>query len=597
MFGLARKLTLFAVWLLLLSVCTLNGYEVVFEGLGDAKILELIEKSSQLKQKKEQPSRTKSGLKRRIENDLVLIRNALQSFGFYAPTLSYKVSEDGSVITIQIEKGALFTFSSFTIRYFQNGEEKDENVLQTPIFLTCLNIEIGKTALPDAILSAEDTLLDKLNVQGFAFATVLKRDVFVDESAHQVIVLLAVETGPLSVFGTLDVKGLKNVKRGFIEKKLRWQEGEIYSPFKIEKTQEKLELSSLFRSVSITTGQEPVNETEVPITIQVIEGKQHSVGFGLNYNTELGFGVSGEWENRNLLGEGEKLSTRAEIWQKLQSVKVSYLIPDYLRQDQNLIWVLDYHTDHNKSYREQALSLSAAIEKKLSDKLDFTYGGMYKLLRSERSARNGTFDLLKIPMQVRWNDTDNLLDPSRGSTLLFRTTPTVAVNSPAFAYWINQLTATLYRPITKDKKHIFATKFMYGAIFGAAKREIPPPERFYAGSETTIRGYRFLTVSPLGEKNKPIGGRSLFVYSLELRNRLSKDIGLVFFYDIGNVYSNAFPRLDKGLLQSGGIGIRYYTPVGPIRLDLAFPFNRRHKEHGGWIDHTMEAYFSIGQAF
>ena len=135
---------------------------------------------------------------------------------------------------------------------------------------------------------------------------------------------------------------------------------------------------------------------------------------------------------------------------------------------------------------------------------------------------------------------------------------------------------------------------MLGSIFGAGKHEIPPPERFYAGSQNTIRGYRFLTVSPIEKRrhHKPVGGRSMFVYSLELRSRITKDIGLVGFWDIGNVYSDAIPNFERRLLQAVGVGLRYYTPVGPLRLDVAVPLNRRKD-----IDNYFEAYFSIGQSF
>lgn len=149
----------------------------------------------------------------------------------------------------------------------------------------------------------------------------------------------------------------------------------------------------------------------------------------------------------------------------------------------------------------------------------------------------------------------------------------------------------MYQSLTEDKRHVFAVKLMAGSIFGASGHEIPPPERFYAGSESTLRGYRYLTVSPLKHDNKPIGGRSMLVYSMELRNRIGKDFGLVFFYDIGNVYENALPDFKEKLRQSAGLGIRYYTPIGPIRLDAAVPLNKRH------IDNNLEVYFSIGQSF
>src|SRR5262249_18262594 len=135
---------------------------------------------------------------------------------------------------------------------------------------------------------------------------------------------------------------------------------------------------------------------------------------------------------------------------------------------------------------------------------------------------------------------------------------------------------------------------------------IPPPERFFAGSDGLLRGYRYLTVSPLNKEREPIGGRSMLIGAFELRWRLTKKWGLVGFYDIGNVYSQSVPDLSRKQLQSVGVGIRYHTLVGPIRLDVAFPLDRRHDikirdKHSGGHHHThdptYQIYFSIGQSF
>jgi translocation and assembly module TamA len=137
-----------------------------------------------------------------------------------------------------------------------------------------------------------------------------------------------------------------------------------------------------------------------------------------------------------------------------------------------------------------------------------------------------------------------------------------------------------------------ASKLTLGNIFGAAQHTIPTPDRFFSGTENTLRGYRYLTVSPLNKHDKPIGGRSLLAASIETRFRTDSGFGWALFYDVGNVYSANFPVIDHGFLQSTGAGIRYATPLGPLRLDVAIPLNRRHK-----IDPHFQIYFSIGQSF
>ena len=572
-------------------VSPLFSYQVEIKGVTCEDTLKLMKTSSQLEKLKETPPNTLIGLKRRAEADQATFLQILHSQAHYNEKVDFVITPDRTHVTLTVTPGPVYPLKSFHIRYLENGKEIEESALRCPPSLCDLKVTLGEAALPETILTAEDLLLDKLNLQGYAFAAIKKRDVFADQKEKEVIVWLVVETGVLTYFGPIEVKGLERVKEQFIYNKLRWCEGDLYDPKKIEKTQEALDLSGLFRSVNIQPAKEPVDTCLLPIDITLVEAKQRSIGFGVNYNTWLGAGITGEWEDRNILGEGQKLSLRTNIWQRLQEGSITYTIPDFGRKEQNLIWLVDYHHERTKSFTERTFSVSGTIERKLTDRLRFSYGGMYKRLRSERSDFNGTFDLLKTPIQLRWSNVDSILEPTKGGIVQFKTIPSCQIFKPQFAYCINTLTGTFHQAITKDKRHIFATKVMIGSIFGANKREIPPPERFYAGSESTLRGYRYLTVSPLGRDDKPLGGRSMFIYSLEWRSRIGKNFGGVLFYDLGNVYADAFPTIGKGVLQSIGLGIRYYTPIGPIRLDLAFPLNKRH------IDNSFEAYFSIGQAF
>lgn len=563
------------------------SYEVVFEGVENPELLKLIQSTSRLEKLKDSPPTTRLGFKRRSEGDVTNILQALHSQAYYGAKVNFFIEEDRSRVVVKIQPGIVYPFASFEIRY-QNRAATSEIA---PISLKDLKIEIGAPALPETILNAEDLLIDTLHLQGYAFASIKKQDVFADQQKKNVNVLLEVETGPLTYFGSLKLQGLERVKKNFFYNKLRWSEGELYHPEKIKKTQETLELSGLFRSVNITPGEHPLDGNLIPIDITVSEGKQRSISFGLNFTTSLGPGVTGEWEDRNAFGEGQKLSVRADVWQKLQEGRIRYLIPDFGRQEQNLIWLLDYSHERIKPFSDNAFSLSGTIERKLNEHLRFSYGGMYKRLRSQRSDFNGTFDLLKLPLQLRWSNVDSVLEPTKGGTVQFHVIPSVQIFSPQFAYCINTLTASIYQALTKDKRHVFAAKLIVGSIFGASNHEIPPPERFYAGSESTLRGYRYLTVSPLGRHHKPLGGRSMFIYTLELRHRIGQNFGIAEFYDLGTVHENFFPNLKGPLRQSVGIGLSYYTSIGPIRLDIAVPLNKRS------IDHPVEVYFSIGQPF
>lgn len=572
---------------------TSNAYDVRFEGVNDPTALELIHAVSQLEKLKDTPPATLIGLRRRAEGDMVHIIQVFHTFARYQATADFSVEENGTFVVVKVNPGPVYPLEVFRITYKQRGEEK-EGLPHCTISLKDLEIQLGEPATPESILNAEDLLLDQLNLQGYAFAKILKRDVFADRQNQNVIVLIEVETGPLTYYGRIRITGLERVKESYVFKKLKWQEGDLYSPSKVEKTQEALDLSGLFRSVNISNPEGPTDGDLIELELNFMEAKQRTIGFGVNFNTQLGPGISGEWEDRNFFGEGQKLALRTDLWWDWQFGSLTYLIPDYKRQNQNLIWQLNYEQGHRKAYTERAVSLSATIQRRVSKELTFSYGAMYKHLLSEHSEHNGTFNLFKTPLQLKWSTEDNILDPTDGASFHLLCIPSLQFVSPEFAYSINTLTTTYYKSFTEDKRHVFAAKLMLGSIIGAGKHNIPPPERFYAGSQNTIRGYRYLTVSPIEDRHhhKPVGGRSMVIYSLELRSRITKDFGLVGFWDIGNVYFDAIPDFKRRLLQSTGLGIRYYTPVGPLRLDIAVPLNRRRH-----IDNYLEIYFSIGQSF
>jgi translocation and assembly module TamA len=341
--------------------------------------------------------------------------------------------------------------------------------------------------------------------------------------------------------------------------------------------------------------------------IQVNESKHRSIVGGVSYTTARGVGAVAEWDHRNVRGMGERINVHATVWAKTQDGRVSYVLPDFRKKNQDLIYLAEVEHEITKGYTETSFSASAIIENKINKRLNVSYGGLYKWISIGRSENNGVFNLLKIPLQVRWSTSNSLLDPTSGYSFNLKTSPTMQIRVPSYFYCPSTLTSTFYMPFTEDHRFVLAAKAVVGTIFGSSRHEIPPSELFYSGSENTLRGYKYLTVSPLDHDNKPTGGRSIMVFSFEGRVRLSETIGFVGFYEIGNVYKSSLPEINHKQLQSAGLGFRYHTPIGPIRFDVAFPLTRRDKHQHNKdlkagkkpkkLDSLFEAYISIGQAF
>lgn len=568
-----------------------NEYSVEFRGVNDKKTLELLQSASQMVSLQNTPPSTPTALKRRAEADVPNFIKVLHSRAYYNGRVSLSMDLDQSPIQIiyYVETGPVYPFAQVQII---PASENCSSFPYNQLSNEALGIVIGQPAYPEKILDAEEKMMTIMESRGYPLAQIKKREVVADQTTKSIIIKFIVESGPPALFGLTTIESKGRIDEEFVRKKIAWREGEPYDPAKVERTQLALEATGLFNSIEITHSEEAPCGM-LPIVIRVIEGKHRSIGAGVSYSTEIGPGMSLEWEHRNIGQQGQKLSLKADIAQKLQEGSAIYVIPDFKRPGQDLLWMADIMHQTTKGFDAFSMSGSGIIERQIDERTRISYGGSFKHLRDYHSDNNNEFNLLKGPFQLRWADVDRLLDPSYGMSLHLRVVPTLQAFQPSFFYVINTLSGTVYFPLTKDERVILAGKATLGTIVGSPKHSIPPSERFYAGTESLLRGYHYLTVSPINHHDhKPTGGRSMMIYSLETRLRATERFGWVFFYDFGNVYATSYPKVEDKILQSIGFGLRYNTPVGPLRFDLAFPLNpRRH------IDERFQLYLSIGQAF
>ncbi|HXF29307.1 MAG TPA: BamA/TamA family outer membrane protein, partial [Chlamydiales bacterium] len=265
--------------------------------------------------------------------------------------------------------------------------------------------------------------------------------------------------------------------------------------------------------------------------------------------------------------------------------------PHFHRYYQDRIWLVEFDRQKTLPFFSQTTSGSVMIERHLSESKEFFWGLKLQSLHSQSVEGHHIYSLIKVPTCAKLSSAENLADPEKGLATTIRLTPSWQSFHPQFFYLNHTTSLIAYYPILRHK-FTLAVKGTLGNIIGASEHTIPMPDRFFAGSENNLRGYRYLSVAPLNKNHKPIGGRSLLTGSLEARLRTESGLGWVLFYDVGRVYSSNFPNLDLKFLQSVGIGVRYSTPIGPLRLDIGLPLHRRKK-----IDSPFQIYFSIGQAF
>ena len=159
-------------------------------------------------------------------------------------------------------------------------------------------------------------------------------------------------------------------------------------------------------------------------------------------------------------------------------------------------------------------------------------------------------------------------------------------------FLVSEVSGSTYYSVFDDDQLVLAARTRVGSIVGEETEVIPANKRFYAGGGGSIRGFEFQKVGPLDDDEDPLGGRSVLELGFEARIRLTETIGLVPFIEGGTVFDSSFPDFDEELLWSAGLGLRYFTAIGPVRLDVGFPLNGRDG-----VDGLFEFYVSLGQAF
>lgn len=587
-----RYLTIF-LFSMSLSFAQEIDYSVVFTGVEDARTLKMLKEASQLLSlQKSHPPVSLNALRYRAESDIPEFIKVLRSQGYYEAQIQVELQElrKGAKVDILITPGKLYRIETFELSlYCDSLEEPNRDCCA--LTLEQIGVQIGDPALAQEIINAELKVMQLLAECGYPLAKVEKREMIADGETKGVRVHLFIKTEHKDYFGPSTIVGNERVKSAYIENKKAWKEGEVYDNRKVEKTQQDLLNSGLFNSVLITHPDTASIDGQLPMKIDVNETKQRTLNLGVSYQTVFGPGITFGWENRNIAGMGRKVSFQGDITRISQTGLAVYTHPEFLRPDQDFIWQAEAAHETLFAYSMRSYDVMQRIDRRFNEHLrgGFTIEG--ERLYVTASVDNGNYWLLKFPIYVRYSTTNDLLNPSKGVIVEFTTTPVLNIPNLSQSYLVQEISQSSYFSLTKNDSVVLAEQLTVGLLFSDRLTVVPLSKRFLGGSEQELRGYRYRTVSPL-KNGKPEGGRSAIYFTFEPRFRISERIGLVPFFDIGNVYTSQIPSATGKWLKSVGLGLRYFSFMGPFRVDLAFPLNRRKG-----IDPVYRVLASIGQTF
>lgn len=530
---------------------------------------------------------------RRAREDETLLGQLVRAAGYYDAEISTRIEDDAGgrlVVTLLVRPGQLYRLSTVDVAGIDLAGDKAAALREA------LNLPIGVPANSDNIAAGQAALRTELGRLGFAFAKVGDPKLTVDHDEHEVALVLEVDPGGARRIGKIIVDG----KRLFSEKHLgriaRFQEGDLYDVGRMDDFRRALIQTSLVSTVTIT----PVSTNDpevVDILVKLEPAPPRTISGSVGYGTGEGARLEASWQHRNLIRPEGAVTFRGVLGTQEQSLGTIVRRNNYKSRDRVLTGQLLFsHLDQN-AFEARSVTLEAGLERQTNiiwqKKWTWSYGAEITASREDDTVkatgapRRRKFLTGALPTSLSYDGSDDLLNPTRGYRLSGRVSPEVSLQSGTFGYVKAQIDGSTYMPV--GDRTVIAARARFGSIIGASVERIAPTRRFYAGGGGSVRGYGYQKIGPIDVNGDPAGGRSLAEFSIEARIRFG-DFGVVPFLDAGNLYSAKLPTF-KNLRYGGGLGIRYYTSFGPIRVDVGTPINRRRG------DSRIAVYVSLGQAF
>ncbi|HBK07725.1 MAG TPA: outer membrane protein assembly factor [Acetobacteraceae bacterium] len=543
-------------------------------------------------------------LTERARLDAQRFETALRAFGYYKATVTTTIGghplDDPalpSIIDAAPADPPFPVIASFDLGpQFKIGKV----TIATPVpadIAGHLNLAPGQPAMAAEILGGQGRLTDALRADGYPLAKVPPPVAILHPEQNLLDVTFQPETGPKADIGPISLKGLKDMNESFVRQRLLLHQGELFTPQAIEAARSDLSSIGVFSVVRAVPATALDPNGQLPVTFDLTERPLHAVDLGVGYSTDLGANLTTAWHDRNLFGNAEQLNLIAAyqaggnaLVRPGYQVGAQFLKPDFLTRDQQLEVDLNAVQQSLQAYDQTALMEKIALNRKLSPYWTASLGlsGEQESIVQEGVTRH--YNLLGVPGSLKYDSTTNLLDPTSGVRAALLVTPTASIGTTSEAFVIAQISGSTYLDVFHDGRSVVALRGLVGQASGVGVFGLPPDQRFYAGGSATVRGYRYQTLGPQFPDQRPIGGTAISTGTVELRQRILGNYGVVGFMDVGQVSSNGAPF--NGNWRAGaGIGARYYTAIGPIRLDVAVPLQ---KLPGG---DSFEVYIGIGQAF
>ncbi|EKE68850.1 surface antigen (D15) [Celeribacter baekdonensis B30] len=580
----------------LLYAGTANAFEATLETTAEGEVKTRLESASAILEAAKNDVTTPEEIIAAVQSDYRALIGALYREGYYGPSISIRVDgregADMSLISlpstidavvITVTPGPRFRFGSATVTPLAPDTQLPEDFTS------------GAVAKSGLVGEAKDVAIEAWRQASHAKAALSDQQIIADHNSKTLDVALAIDPGPAVAFGRLKFAGDTRVREDRLSRIANLPTGSAYDPDTLDLVTRRLQKTGTFRSITLREADALNADGTLDITATLVDEKKRRLGFGAELSSLEGGTISAYWMHRNLTKNADRLRFDAEIGGLGGTTGVDYTLGATYRRPATITrkttLVLGAEIEHldEPDYLSDRGEFTISADVETSKNSTFSFGFGYRYSEVEDSLGSRSFSHVIFPINGSRDGRDNALNPKSGTYFNADILPFVGVSGSASGVRISA-DGRGYLSFGDDDRFTLAGRLQLGSISGADYTEVPPDLLFYSGGGGTVRGqpYQSLDVD-LGGGNAT-GGSSFLGLSTELRALVTGKISVVGFYDLGGIGTSALPG-DAAEWHSGaGLGLRYDTGFGPIRLDLAGPVT-------GDTGDGIQIYIGIGQAF
>ncbi|MCT8331283.1 autotransporter assembly complex protein TamA [Albidovulum sediminis] len=486
---------------------------------------------------------------------------------------------------IRIEPGPRFRFGAARMRPYARGTRLPPAYADT------------KPALSTAIADAANAGVDGWRAIGHAKASLAGQTIVADHGLQTLDSLILLEPGPKLRFGRLTIRGQDRTRTDRMYEIAGFPSGEVFDPDALDEVSDRLRRTGVFRSVAVDEAEAPNPDGTLDIAISVVEEAPRRFGFGAEISSSDGVELSAYWTHRNLFGGAERLTLEGEI-SNIAGVAdaTDYRIgarlerPATLTADTSFFLTAEAERYELGDFTVDQLTFGTGLAHVFSSELRGEVALEYTYARVDVLDLDITFKQVALPAFLEWDRRDDRLNATKGFYLKAEATPFLGFDATGSGAQVKG-DFRAYRRLGGGERVVLAGRAQLGAVFGPSLAETPPDYLFYSGGGGTVRGQPYQSLGAagaIGTRTFETGGQSFAALSGEIRTRVTDTISVVGFYDAGFIGAEDFAN---GRWHSGaGLGLRYDTGLGPLRLDVAAPVS-------GDTGSGVQLYLGIGQAF